>query len=39
MWMSVIIGGSAVLGGAVAGALSDENTDVLIDAIVEERKK
>jgi hypothetical protein len=39
MWMSVIVGGSAVLGGAIAGALSDENTDVLVDAIVEERKK
>lgn len=40
MWMSVIVGGTSVIGGAIAGALYDEDaTDVLIDKIIEERKK
>jgi hypothetical protein len=39
MWMSVIVGGSAVLGGAIAGALCDEDNDYLVDKIIEERKK
>ena len=39
MWMSVIIGGSAVLGGAVAGALSVQESNYFVDTIIEERKK